>query len=142
VGQLGPWVHMRGWVACGAGPLLLLLAPSIPFPTPARLLCSSTGKATINELYGSRTAVLVGDYLFAQSSWFLANLDNLEVRGWGSHEHYACWALQGLGAGENGPQGPEAWATRHGFRVARSCLSCWVGVRTPPCARAGHDCPR
>lgn len=37
------------------------------------------GKTTVNSLYGSRVAVLVGDYLFAQSSWFLANLDNLEV---------------------------------------------------------------
>jgi len=34
----------------------------------------------VNSLYGSRVAVLVGDYLFAQSSWFLANLDNLEAR--------------------------------------------------------------
>jgi all-trans-nonaprenyl-diphosphate synthase len=30
-------------------------------------------------MYGSRVAVLVGDFLFAQSSWFLANLENLEV---------------------------------------------------------------
>jgi len=37
------------------------------------------GKDTVNSLYGSRVAVLVGDFLFAQSSWFLANLDNLEV---------------------------------------------------------------
>lgn len=37
------------------------------------------GKKTVNSLYGSRIAVLVGDFLFAQSSWFLANLDNLEV---------------------------------------------------------------
>lgn len=33
----------------------------------------------MNSLYGTRVAVLVGDFLFAQSSWFLANLDNLEV---------------------------------------------------------------
>ena len=33
----------------------------------------------MHTLYGTRVAVLVGDYLFAQSSWFLANLDNLEV---------------------------------------------------------------
>lgn len=33
----------------------------------------------MNNLYGTRVAVLVGDFLFAQSSWFLANLDNLEV---------------------------------------------------------------
>ncbi|GFH31255.1 uncharacterized protein HaLaN_30259 [Haematococcus lacustris] len=38
-----------------------------------------TGKKTINSIYGTRVAVLAGDFLFAQSSWFLANLDNLEV---------------------------------------------------------------
>ena len=37
------------------------------------------GKDTVNSLYGTRVAVLVGDFLFAQSSWYLANLDNLEV---------------------------------------------------------------
>ncbi|GAX84683.1 hypothetical protein CEUSTIGMA_g12104.t1 [Chlamydomonas eustigma] len=37
------------------------------------------GKATINSLYGTRVAVLAGDFLFAQSSWFLANLENIEV---------------------------------------------------------------
>mmetsp|Transcript_2004 Transcript_2004/g.5908 ORF Transcript_2004/g.5908 Transcript_2004/m.5908 type:complete len:431 (+) Transcript_2004:217-1509(+) len=37
------------------------------------------GADTVNSLYGTRVAVLVGDFLFAQSSWFLANLDNLEV---------------------------------------------------------------
>lgn len=37
------------------------------------------GKATINTIYGTRVAVLAGDFLFAQSSWHLANLDNLEV---------------------------------------------------------------
>lgn len=37
------------------------------------------GKQTINSRYGTRVAVLAGDFLFAQSSWFLANLDNLEV---------------------------------------------------------------
>jgi len=37
------------------------------------------GASTVNSLYGARIAVLVGDFLFAQSSWFLANLDNLEV---------------------------------------------------------------
>lgn len=37
------------------------------------------GKDTVNTLYGTRVAVLVGDFLFAQSSWYLANLDNLEV---------------------------------------------------------------
>lgn len=33
----------------------------------------------MNNLYGTRMAVLVGDFLFAQSSWNLANLENLEV---------------------------------------------------------------
>ena len=37
------------------------------------------GKDTIHTLYGTRVAILAGDFLFAQSSWFLANLDNLEV---------------------------------------------------------------
>lgn len=31
-------------------------------------------------MFGTRVAVLAGDFLFAQSSWFLANLDNMEVR--------------------------------------------------------------
>jgi hypothetical protein len=30
-------------------------------------------------MFGTRVAVLAGDFLFAQSSWFLANLENLEV---------------------------------------------------------------
>jgi all-trans-nonaprenyl-diphosphate synthase len=34
---------------------------------------------TVNNLFGNRVAVLAGDFLFAQSSWYLANLDNLEV---------------------------------------------------------------
>ena len=34
---------------------------------------------TVNSLFDNRIAVLAGDYLFAQSSWYLANLDNLEV---------------------------------------------------------------
>lgn len=40
---------------------------------------SFLGQTTVNSLYGTRVAVLAGDFLFAQSSWFLANLDNLEV---------------------------------------------------------------
>ena len=38
-----------------------------------------SGKRTVNTVFGTRVAVLVGDYLFAQSSNNLANLDNLEV---------------------------------------------------------------
>ncbi|XVE52986.1 hypothetical protein DITRI_Ditri02bG0168700 [Diplodiscus trichospermus] len=37
------------------------------------------GKETIHQLYGTRVAVLAGDFMFAQSSWHLANLENLEV---------------------------------------------------------------
>ncbi|KAI4333432.1 hypothetical protein L6164_018249 [Bauhinia variegata] len=37
------------------------------------------GKETVHQLYGTRVAVLAGDYMFAQSSWYLANLENLEV---------------------------------------------------------------
>ncbi|KAK1275217.1 hypothetical protein QJS04_geneDACA011832 [Acorus gramineus] len=37
------------------------------------------GKETIHQIYGTRVAVLAGDFMFAQSSWYLANLENLEV---------------------------------------------------------------
>ncbi|KAJ4806659.1 solanesyl diphosphate synthase 1 [Rhynchospora pubera] len=37
------------------------------------------GKQTIHQMYGTKVAVLAGDFMFAQSSWFLANLENLEV---------------------------------------------------------------
>ena len=37
------------------------------------------GVPTVHSLVGNRVAILAGDFLFAQSSWYLANLDNLEV---------------------------------------------------------------
>jgi all-trans-nonaprenyl-diphosphate synthase len=38
------------------------------------------GVPTVHNLFDSnRIAILAGDFLFAQSSWYLANLDNLEV---------------------------------------------------------------
>ncbi|MBW4567982.1 MAG: solanesyl diphosphate synthase [Tolypothrix carrinoi HA7290-LM1] len=37
------------------------------------------GVPTVHSLFGNRIAVLAGDFLFAQSSWYLANLNNLEV---------------------------------------------------------------
>ena len=37
------------------------------------------GIATVHSSFGNRVAVLAGDFLFAQSSWHLANLDNLAV---------------------------------------------------------------
>ncbi len=37
------------------------------------------GIATVHSSFGNRVAVLAGDFLFAQSSWYLANLNNLEV---------------------------------------------------------------
>jgi all-trans-nonaprenyl-diphosphate synthase len=37
------------------------------------------GVPTVHSLFGNRVAVLAGDFLFAQSSWYLANLDNLDV---------------------------------------------------------------
>ena len=39
-----------------------------------------SGQDTVNSKFGTRVAVLAGDFLFAQSSWLLANLNNLEVR--------------------------------------------------------------
>jgi all-trans-nonaprenyl-diphosphate synthase len=37
------------------------------------------GMLTVNSRFGNRVAILAGDFLFAQASWYLANLDNLEV---------------------------------------------------------------
>ena len=37
------------------------------------------GETTVHGKFGTRVAVLAGDFLFAQSSWFLANLENMEV---------------------------------------------------------------
>ncbi|MBD2312154.1 solanesyl diphosphate synthase [Desertifilum sp. FACHB-1129] len=37
------------------------------------------GMPTVHSSFGNRVAVLAGDFLFAQSSWYLANLDNLAV---------------------------------------------------------------
>lgn len=37
------------------------------------------GVPTVHSSFGNRIAVLAGDFLFAQSSWYLANLDNLPV---------------------------------------------------------------
>jgi all-trans-nonaprenyl-diphosphate synthase len=37
------------------------------------------GIPTVHSSFGNRIAVLAGDFLFAQSSWYLANLDNLTV---------------------------------------------------------------
>lgn len=37
------------------------------------------GIPTVHSHFGNRIAVLAGDFLFAQASWYLANLDNLEV---------------------------------------------------------------
>ncbi|MGB3135622.1 MAG: solanesyl diphosphate synthase [Nodosilinea sp.] len=37
------------------------------------------GVPTVHSSFGNRIAVLAGDFLFAQASWYLANLDNLRV---------------------------------------------------------------
>nr|YP_009391255.1 prenyl transferase [Dipterocladia arabiensis]ARW59399.1 prenyl transferase [Dipterocladia arabiensis] len=37
------------------------------------------GINTVHNIFNTKVAVLAGDYLFAQSSWYLANLNNLEV---------------------------------------------------------------
>nr|YP_009314746.1 Prenyl transferase [Neoizziella asiatica]SCW23201.1 Prenyl transferase [Neoizziella asiatica] len=37
------------------------------------------GVNTVHSLYNNKIAILAGDFLFAQSSWYLANLDNLSV---------------------------------------------------------------
>ncbi|GMP53398.1 hypothetical protein CsSME_00018857 [Camellia sinensis var. sinensis] len=37
------------------------------------------GKEAVHQLFGTRVAVLARDFMFAQSSWYLANLENLDV---------------------------------------------------------------
>lgn len=37
------------------------------------------GMPTVHSLFGNRVAIQAGDFLFAQASWYLADLDNLEV---------------------------------------------------------------
>jgi all-trans-nonaprenyl-diphosphate synthase len=37
------------------------------------------GVPTVHSMFGNRVAILAGDFLFAQSSWYLAHLDSLEV---------------------------------------------------------------
>ncbi|MGB3654903.1 MAG: solanesyl diphosphate synthase [Rivularia sp. (in: cyanobacteria)] len=37
------------------------------------------GVDTVHSLFGNRIAILAGDFLFAQASWYLANLNNLDV---------------------------------------------------------------
>nr|YP_009399937.1 prenyl transferase [Tolypiocladia glomerulata]ARW69756.1 prenyl transferase [Tolypiocladia glomerulata] len=37
------------------------------------------GSNTVHNIFNNKIAVLAGDFLFAQSSWYLANLNNLEV---------------------------------------------------------------
>nr|YP_010728676.1 prenyl transferase [Phymatolithon calcareum]WEA76813.1 prenyl transferase [Phymatolithon calcareum] len=37
------------------------------------------GSGTVNSKFNNKVAILAGDFLFAQSSWYLANLNNLEV---------------------------------------------------------------
>ena len=37
------------------------------------------GLNTVNQEFSNKIAILAGDFLFAQSSWYLANLNNLEV---------------------------------------------------------------
>nr|YP_009398468.1 prenyl transferase [Lophocladia kuetzingii]ARW67654.1 prenyl transferase [Lophocladia kuetzingii] len=37
------------------------------------------GTVTVHNMFNNKIAVLAGDFLFAQSSWYLANLNNLHV---------------------------------------------------------------
>ena len=42
--------------------------------------CSTRrGAGTVNSQFSNKIAILAGDFLFAQASWYLANLNNLEV---------------------------------------------------------------
>nr|YP_009396823.1 prenyl transferase [Ophidocladus simpliciusculus]ARW66009.1 prenyl transferase [Ophidocladus simpliciusculus] len=37
------------------------------------------GVETVHSIFNNKVAILTGDFLFAQSSWYLANLNNLDV---------------------------------------------------------------
>nr|WDA99936.1 prenyl transferase [Cyanidium sp. THAL103] len=37
------------------------------------------GSSTVNKIYNNQIAILAGDFLFAQSSWYIANINNLQV---------------------------------------------------------------
>jgi all-trans-nonaprenyl-diphosphate synthase len=37
------------------------------------------GIPTVHSLFGNKVAILAGDFLFGQASWYIANLDSLEV---------------------------------------------------------------
>nr|YP_009314952.1 Prenyl transferase [Scinaia undulata]SCW23407.1 Prenyl transferase [Scinaia undulata] len=37
------------------------------------------GVSTVHNIFSTKIAILAGDFLFAQSSWYLANLNNLDV---------------------------------------------------------------
>nr|YP_010336193.1 prenyl transferase [Chroodactylon ornatum]UNJ14599.1 prenyl transferase [Chroodactylon ornatum] len=42
--------------------------------------CSTRrGIETVHSVFSTKVAILAGDFLFAQSSWYLANLENLQV---------------------------------------------------------------
>lgn len=42
--------------------------------------CSTRrGITTVHNVFSTKIAILAGDFLFAQSSWYLANLENLQV---------------------------------------------------------------
>ncbi|MFS7997101.1 putative all-trans-nonaprenyl-diphosphate synthase (geranylgeranyl-diphosphate specific) [Helianthus anomalus] len=49
---------------------------------------SDMRRETVHQLYGTRVAVLAGDFMFAQSSWYLSDLKNLEVIKLISRVHY------------------------------------------------------
>lgn len=38
-----------------------------------------SGKETVHRLYGTKVALLAGDFMFAQSWCYLANLGNIEI---------------------------------------------------------------
>lgn len=58
--------------------LLYILPPFVVYRC-GDSYCLSPGKETVHQIFGTRVAVLAGDFMFAQSSWYLANLENLEV---------------------------------------------------------------
>ena len=75
-----PEVSSPAWQAAQGSPSHLFFFKSMLLF--AQIRTCLTGKTTVNSRYGTKVAVLAGDFLFAQSSYYLAHLDNLEASFW------------------------------------------------------------
>lgn len=97
-------------------------------------------------MFGTRVAVLAGDFLFAQSSWFLANLDNMEVgRGGGglrgAARRHAAVGLSWGGRRQRPPPPLASLQQRHATSQARRAPGL-VPLPVPACAQVTQLGPK